>query len=204
MFNLASLVRPKTAPVEDQRDQLARLKEAHAAAQRAVQEAQEAFDLEGTPATQKALAKAQEAEREAADYLGRAQRNLQAAEAVRAAAERETKEQQAKELRAQLADNRVAAQLIEAESKAWLGVVRAQLARLEHHDERRDLQRQLLVLEVALHGDGAAQHFRFDDTTPSVYAVAVELQSHAEQERDQRRREILAALIRMLAPGGVR
>jgi hypothetical protein len=202
--SLASLILPKAAPLKDQHDTLPRLKEAHAAAQAAVRDAQEAFDIEGTPATQKALAKAQEAEQEAASYVARAERNLAAAETARAAAERQTKERRAKELRAQIADSRVTAQLVQAEVEAWIGVVRARLARVGHHGERHEMQRQLLGLEIFLNGNAAGERFRFDDNMPSVYPVAAELQGHAHRELDPKRREILNGLVSLLAPGGVR
>ena len=192
MFNLTSFVRPRTAPVKDQEEQLSDLQQALADARAATAAAQDAFDLAGTPATEKALAKAQEAEQEAARYLARAERNLAAAEAKRAIEERRAKESRAAELQGLLSDRHDEARLVEAEVAAWRSVVSARLERREHNVKRAALERELAVIRQALGDESAVSRLGYE-VEPFGHPVAEALEKGLYGERDETRRRYVSS-----------
>lgn len=105
------------------------------------------------------------------------------------------------ELQVQIADRRLDEQLEAAEVKAWLEVARRRLDRRTRNFARYELERELLVLRVALEGDLAAR-VQFSDREPSPSPIAQALEREAQNERDQPRRDVLNVFVRYLTSGG--
>lgn len=87
-FQLPWSPKPRTAPLEELREQLANARSSHAAAQAATEGAQTVFDDTGEASAEKALLAARSAEQSAAEHLGRAARLVEAAEGQGRAEER--------------------------------------------------------------------------------------------------------------------
>lgn len=176
--------KPRSASLDDLRGQLEHARGALVDAKRAVAAGQIAFDDAGSSDAEKTLIVAREAERSATEHVARAERLLAAAEQRRAEAEQLEKAEQVRKLQAKLADKTLVAELVQAEFKAWCGVVDARLARMDQEDERAKMRQGLMRLGVASN-PGAEQ--------VGIYEVAALLDKIADGVRktDMRRYEVL-------------
>ncbi len=192
LSTIVGLVLPKGATLTEQREILPRLEEALANAQTELQRSRDAFDLDGSPAARKALETAKEAERTALDYLERAQRNLGSAEAEHTAADRKAKERRAAEIRALLADRSEDTRLEVAEVEAWLGVVRARLARRDRNLKRAELDRELAGIRHTLGDEGALANL-WAEVDPHIAPIVEALDLQRVEERDETRKRYIGS-----------
>jgi len=95
--------KPRSAPLDELREQLANAQASHESAKAATQAAQTVFDDAGEPGAEKALLAARNAEQSAAEHLGRAERLVEAAESQRRAEERARLQARRTELEAKTA-----------------------------------------------------------------------------------------------------
>ncbi|MEO7037298.1 MAG: hypothetical protein ABI548_25315 [Polyangiaceae bacterium] len=136
--------------VDALRTKLAAKRTAHAEAQAATELAIVAFDEHGTPAAEKALATARAGETSAIEHLRRAERLLAEAENTSKREEREALEREVRRLQTEFNADAEDQKLIEAECAAFLGLVRAMVARQEHAQGRMLLLQRINASVVSL------------------------------------------------------
>ena len=192
--------KPRTATLEELKQQLSEATTAQAEAQRAVESAQRAFDDDGAEASAKGLARAREAADLASEHVARAKRLLAAAEATKAAEDRAELERRRATIRSQVSDQTKDRELEAAEVRAFVAVVEARLARRRHNQRRFELESELLRLGTAL-GEPESPTYGYGRIEPGVVVVAEQLRDLSARETDQQRRAILFELSRLLAPG---
>ncbi|HEX3851931.1 MAG TPA: hypothetical protein VHW01_13255, partial [Polyangiaceae bacterium] len=165
MLKLPWTPKPRTASLEELREQLANAKASHAEALKATGSAQATFDDAGDTSAEKALTAARAAEQSASEHLARAQRLASAAEARRKAEERAELEREATDLESELgAPDPEEVRLVAAEVAAYTAAVTARLDRYVHNQARIDRKRRLHGIRRQLGHD--AQDLQLHSVNP--------------------------------------
>ncbi|HEY4158681.1 MAG TPA: hypothetical protein VGM29_11315 [Polyangiaceae bacterium] len=144
---------PRTASLEELREQLSNAKATHADAQKATSSAQAAFDDAGDPSAEKALLAARGTEQSIGEHLARAERLFAAADAARRAEERAELERKRDDLASKLSRAAITdagSGLADAEYRARRAVADIVTQRLALTAEFRKLQHELRGVHSAL------------------------------------------------------
>jgi hypothetical protein len=151
MSKLGNWLRPRTATVEELREQLEHAAKAYEDATVAVESAQQSFDDSGSDAAAKSLTAARDVARFAGEHRDRARRILDEAEAKRAVEERAALQAKHDALKAELdAPDKVDADLEEQEAGGYVAAFKVRAARWEHFQQRAAKRQQLQIMSHAL------------------------------------------------------
>lgn len=191
--------KPRTASLEELREQLANAKATHVDAQTATHSAQVAFDDAGDPSAEKALLAARAAEQSASEHLARAERLAAAAEEKRKAEERTELERQATEIETKLNDgNPESARLAQVMARQLLEFSNTRAESRANLVARQQLRSQLDSIRVQLGAPMRTVYGHEFDVEPLHQPVAEILTETARKlPMDDPRREYLNTLAQL-------
>lgn len=176
MLRLPWTPKPRTASLEELREQLANAKASHADAQKATASAQAVFDDSGDASAEKALLAARAAEQSAGEHLARAERLADAAETQRKAEQRADLEREAAKLTAELAaPDPEEARLVAEEAAAYEKAVNVRLARRANNESRVERMWRLQHISRELGGESRSLYHHEANPEPSHVPVGERL-----------------------------
>jgi len=167
-------LKPRTASLEELREQLGNARASYESAQAATQSAQTVFDDAGEASAEKALLAARSAEQSAAEHLGRAERLVEAAENQRKAEERARLKARRAELEAQTsfpALNAACGPLFQAAADHLAAFADARVALAKQAADFLALETELEAVTVALGEPRKRGIIENEDGTSTLYSV---------------------------------